>query len=82
MPQTRLFTVEQMVFAAFVVGIVAALIFEDKVSSDAGVGLISGIAGAILGGGLAAKSAVSEARANGIKEGAAAATADTSEPGP
>lgn len=82
MPPSRLFSIEQMFFAAFVIAIVAGLIYGDKVSSDAGVGLISGIAGAILGGGLAAKTAASEARAGGIIEGVAAASNGGDEPKP
>ena len=61
---TRTYTLPQLVFASLVVLVFAVLTYTEKVSGDATIALVSGVAAP-----LAAKASQEEARANGIKEG-------------
>lgn len=70
----RTYTLPQLVFAALVVCVFAALTYTEKVSGDATIALVSGITGAVLAAPLAAKATQEEARANGMREGVEAAS--------
>lgn len=68
-PADRTYTLPQLAFAALVVLVFAFLTYQDKVSGDATIALVSGVTGAVLAAPLAARGSQQEARAEGIKEG-------------
>jgi len=70
MPTDRTYSTAQLAFAAVVIVVFALLTWGGEVNGDATVALASGVTGAVLGAPLAARAGQSEARANGMREGA------------